>query len=116
MIDVIEKVTAKIRFRQIDLLQPTAQVDLILKIIEECLGMCMVPERNVEHEFRFLDMFSNSISKIADGEVVCYERSVKMLGQPGQHGRLGINTESYLLREIKDIQDELRMIKFILVD
>jgi hypothetical protein len=39
-----------------------------------------------------------------------------MLGHPGQQGRLGINTESYLLREIKDIQDELRMIKFVLVD
>jgi hypothetical protein len=64
MTDVLEKVIANIRSRQIDLSQPTAQVDLMLKIIEECVGMCMDPERNVEHKFRFLDMFSNSISKI----------------------------------------------------
>ncbi|KAF5863576.1 hypothetical protein ETB97_009820 [Aspergillus alliaceus] len=89
MTDMLGKVTTKI-LRQENLLQPTALVDLLLNIIE-CVGVCMNPEKNFENEFRFLDMFSNSISKIADGEVVCYERFMNMLGEPGQQGRLGIN-------------------------
>ncbi|RAH75043.1 uncharacterized protein BO66DRAFT_425377 [Aspergillus aculeatinus CBS 121060] len=89
---------------------------LIPRIVKECAGAFVDPMKNVEDEFRFLDMFSNSISRIADGEVACYQRFVKMLRVSSQQNLMDIDTESDLLREIKDILDELRMIRVVMED
>ncbi|OJJ94930.1 hypothetical protein ASPACDRAFT_127846 [Aspergillus aculeatus ATCC 16872] len=89
---------------------------LIQGIINECAGAFFDPMKNVDDDFKFLDMFSNSISRIADGEVACYERFVKMLHISNQQNLMDIDTESDLLREIKDILDELRMIRVVMED
>ncbi|RAH47399.1 uncharacterized protein BO95DRAFT_493259 [Aspergillus brunneoviolaceus CBS 621.78] len=89
---------------------------LIPGIVKECAGAFFDPMKNVDDGFRFLDMFSNSISRIADGEVACYQRFVKMLRVSSQQNLMDIDTESDLLREIKDILDELRMIRVVMED
>ncbi|RAH86813.1 hypothetical protein BO86DRAFT_394608 [Aspergillus japonicus CBS 114.51] len=89
---------------------------LVPGIINECAGAFFDPMKSLEDDFRFLDMFSNSISRIADGKVACYERFVKMLRISNQQDLMEIDTESGLLREIKDILDELRMIRVVWED
>lgn len=37
---------------------------LLQQIINECVGACFDPMKNFEDDFKFLDMFSNSISRI----------------------------------------------------
>ncbi|OKO97800.1 hypothetical protein PENSUB_9726 [Penicillium subrubescens] len=113
---VRESVIWKTRSGEIKYSCVIGEVNLMKGIIKECISTWMDVEKKLGQEFRFLDMFNISISRIADGEAACYERFVNKLGQPGQQYRLVIATESYLPQEIKDIQDELRMIKAILVD
>ncbi|KAL4755809.1 uncharacterized protein BDW70DRAFT_165101 [Aspergillus foveolatus] len=115
MTDVLERISWKLRSGKIDYCCDASERNVILGIIDECVGAWIDAEKKLGEKFRFLDMFSISISRIADSEAACYERFVNQLGQPGHQNRLAINTESYFLQEIKDIQDELRMIKAVLV-
>ncbi|KAL3479404.1 hypothetical protein BJX99DRAFT_222561 [Aspergillus californicus] len=88
----------------------------VVCMIEECISTCFEPMRNLDDDFKFLDMFNNSINSIANEEVNCYERFVASLNAPGRDAQLPIDTEFYLLREIKDIMEELRMMYQIFDD
>ncbi|KAL4910534.1 hypothetical protein BDW74DRAFT_172005 [Aspergillus multicolor] len=66
---------------------------------------------HLDDDFKFLDIFNNSINRVADEEVTRYEQFVDSLKNTSQQNQLPINTEFYLLREIKDILEELRMLR-----
>ncbi|CZR68982.1 uncharacterized protein PAC_18883 [Phialocephala subalpina] len=85
-------------------------------IIRECTSAFFDPSRYVPEDFQFFEMFENSIGKVTDGETACYDRFIKALAAPDKHDPADITEESNLLREIKDISDELRILDTIFTD
>ncbi|KAL4810824.1 hypothetical protein BDV18DRAFT_155437 [Aspergillus unguis] len=85
---------------------------LIARIISECVA-CFDPPKELEDEFKIFDTFNDSINRVSDAEIRCYERFLGSLENPG---KIDIKEEFYILREIKDIMEELRMLKKICED
>ena len=104
--------------------------DLAALILNECSGACFDTTKFLEKDFQFLDMFENSIGAVvsigssnfvigylpideANSEAACYERFTKILVTFDGLESSDIKEESKLLREIKDILDELNMMSMV---
>jgi hypothetical protein len=117
-----------------NILQNLSQVrdkhDLAGLILNECSSTCFETTRLLEEDFQFLDMFENSIGAVvsinfsnfvidclpldeANCEATCYERFTKTLETSDGLDLSNIKEESKLLREIKDILDELNMMLMV---
>ncbi|KAL4931480.1 uncharacterized protein BDV17DRAFT_256876 [Aspergillus undulatus] len=107
--DVFENIITSLKADPIGTSEREGPMKLVLRIVRECSNTCFDPMKNLDDDFKVLDIFNNSINCIADDEVNCYERFVGTLNKPGHHDQL--NTEFHLLREIKDIQEELGMMR-----
>jgi hypothetical protein len=64
MTDVLERIIWKVRSGKINYSGKYGQRNLIVGIIDECFGTWMDTEKKLGQEFRFLDMFNISISRI----------------------------------------------------
>lgn len=67
MTDVLENVLQSLKNISADRVKEAegrGSFPLLQKIINECVGACFDPMKNLEDDFKFLDMFSNSISRI----------------------------------------------------
>ncbi|KAF8857958.1 hypothetical protein BDZ45DRAFT_421917 [Acephala macrosclerotiorum] len=87
--------------------------DLANRIIGACSGACFDTTKFLDDEFQFLEAFESSIGAVANAEAACYQRFTKSLESPGALDLSNIKEESELLREVKDILDELNMISII---
>jgi len=81
-------------------------------ILNECSSACFDMSGFLKEEFRIFDMFENSIGAVANSETAWWEGFIKML-ETSSGDLSDITAESTLLREIKDILDELNMISLV---
>ena len=129
--DVLENILLSLAKFPIDMSEDGGPPEPVLRIVRECFSTVFDPTENLDDDVRFIDIFNNSINRVVsppnlsssasaltrdtpqnDKEVICYESFVNALKTPGlHHDLLPINTEFYLLREIKDILEELRMMR-----
>ncbi|KAL4985782.1 hypothetical protein BDW68DRAFT_189388 [Aspergillus falconensis] len=108
--DVLENILASLAANPLNMAEDTAPMELVLRIVRECSSMCFDPMKNLDDDFQFLDIFNNSINRVADEEMNCYEHFLDTLRTTGNHDQLPTHREFHLLREIKDIIEELRML------
>ncbi|KAL2802291.1 hypothetical protein BJX63DRAFT_426163 [Aspergillus granulosus] len=110
--DIFENILSSLAKSPINIPGKNRPMNLILRIIRECSSTFFDPTKNLDDDFKFLDIFNNSINRVADEEVNCYEQFIDTLKTSSHHhDRMPIDTEFYLLREIKDIIEELRMMR-----
>ncbi|KAL4973726.1 hypothetical protein BDW66DRAFT_153588 [Aspergillus desertorum] len=115
--DVFENILASLTA---DPLNPRMEIpmELVLRIMRECSSTCFDPMKYLDDDFQFLDIFNDSINQVADQEVNCYKHFVDTLRTSSHHlhdqrqtDRESQHKEFHLLREIKDIIEDLRMLR-----
>ncbi|KAL4994059.1 hypothetical protein BDV10DRAFT_189394 [Aspergillus recurvatus] len=108
--DVFENILTSLAANPLNTAEDNAPMELMLRIVRECSSTCFDPMKNLDDDFQFLDVFNNSINRVADEEMNCYEHFVDTLRATGHHDQLSTHREFHLLRQIKDIIEELRML------
>ncbi|CZR59934.1 uncharacterized protein PAC_09829 [Phialocephala subalpina] len=89
---------------------------LMNTIMTECIAMHFDPARYLDEDFRFFEIFESSIGSITDKEAAAYNRFMESLNTRDEQDLSDIKAESRLVREIKDIQDELTIMGQVFKD